>query len=181
MTKNLHYEGELVVAIGKDQPVPPGMSSNENNGKVPGAIMSSEDAMSIVFGYAIACDLTRRDLQKQSKDRRHPWDTSKSFEDSCPCSAIVSHKDELPPQSKLTTYVDDDRRQEALLSDMTWSVPEIIMHLSKYYRLRSGDLILTGTPAGVGALNVGNTVKIRVMEDSNDIIPPCEFQIGDKA
>ena len=180
MTKNLHYEGELVVAIGKDQPILPGLSSNEAGSKVPGSILSSEDAMSMVFGYAIACDLTRRDLQKQSKDRRHPWDTSKSFEDSCPCSAIVSHKDELPPQSKLATYVGGECRQEALLSDMTWSVPEIIMHLSKYYRLRSGDLILTGTPRGVGDLTVGSTVKIRVTEDNYDIVPPCEFQIGGK-
>ena len=145
MTKNLHFEGELVVAIGKDQPLAPGKSSIEAGVKVPGSISTSEDAMSMVFGYATACDLTRRDLQKQSKDRSHPWDTSKSFEDSCPCSAIVANIDELPSRSKLSTYVDDECRQEALLSDMTWSVPEIIIHLSRYYRLRSGDLILTGT------------------------------------
>ena len=180
MTSNLHYEGELAIAIGRDQPLLPRMSANEADGNVPGAISSTEDAMSIVFGYAIACDLTRRDLQKQSKEKGQPWDTSKSFEESCPVSAIVSLADtQISPNSKLTTHVDAECRQQTLLSDMTWSVPEIIMHLSMYFRLRAGDLILTGTPAGVGPLHIGNTVRIRVTEDEKDILPPCEFEICD--
>jgi fumarylpyruvate hydrolase len=187
MTSNLHFEGELAIAVGKDQ------------AKATTTIDSTDDALSYVLGYAIACDLTRRDVQNDAKQNGRPWDTSKSFEECCPISAIVQRQQ--PPANKeedfltsarLTTTINETCRQDAALYDMTWSVPEIIMHLSRYYQLRCGDLILTGTPAGVGPLLVGDAVRIQVQQKQaqeggtggdggaalwEDVLPPCEFAI----
>lgn len=183
MTSNLHFEGELAIAVGKDQAT------------ATTTIDSIDDALSYVLGYAIACDLTRRDLQNDAKTNGRPWDTSKAFEECCPVSAIVQRQqqnegdDDFLKSARLTTYVNGTRRQDAALNDMTWSVPEIIMHLSRYYQLRCGDLILTGTPAGVGPLSVGDAVRIQVEQAQQgrqggdgassweDMLPPCEFEI----
>jgi fumarylpyruvate hydrolase len=196
MTSNLHFEGELVIAVGKDQATATTSTTSSTT------IDSTDDALSYVLGYAIACDLTRRDLQNDAKQNGRPWDTSKSFEQCCPMSAIVQWQQQQQPHhhhhhhhdflqsARLTTTINETCRQDAALNDMTWSVPEIIMHLSRYYQLRCGDLILTGTPAGVGPLSVGDTVRIQVQQQGGtggegggasalweDVLPPCEFEV----
>jgi len=165
MTSNLHYEGELVVAIGKQ-----------------GLHIKEENAFDHVFGYAVGCDLTRRDLQAEAKKMGRPWATAKGFDFSAPIGAIVPKDDEglegllssSPSSSKISLSVNDEVRQDSSLDQMIWSLPEIIAHLSKYFRLMPGDLVMTGTPAGVDALDVGDSVVI-----SCGNLPPCEFVIGD--
>lgn len=140
-TKDLHHEVELVVALGRDA----------------NAVVSAQDALSLVFGYAVGLDLTRRDLQAQAKDKRLPWDTSKGFDASAPISAIVpvavsGHNFDR----RLWLRVNDELRQQSALSDMVFSVPDIIHELSRLFALRAGDLIFMGTPAGVAALHRGD-------------------------
>jgi len=142
-TKNLHYEGELVVAIGKG-----------------GSDIAAANALNYVFGYAVGIDLTRRDLQKHAKDAGKPWDVSKGFDESAPIGAIrpVSAGGHVTNAS-IWLKVNGARKQHANTADMIWSVGEIIAELSTYYELKPGDLVFTGTPAGVGALNVGDRVE----------------------
>jgi len=141
-TGNLHHEVELVVAIGKG-----------------GAGIAAADALSHVFGYAVGNDLTRRDLQTEARSKGLPWDTSKAFDHSAPLAAIhtveqVGH----PVDARIWLKVNDQIRQDSNLSQLIWSVPEIIAALSTYYTLQTGDLIFTGTPDGIGALVPGDTV-----------------------
>ena len=141
-TNDLHHEVELVVAIGKG-----------------GARITAEDALSHVFGYAVGNDLTRRDLQAQSRAKGLPWDTSKAFDYSAPVAAIhtveqVGH----PVDARIWLKVNDEIRQDSNLSQLIWSVPEVIAELSQYYTLQAGDLIFTGTPDGIGALVPGDAV-----------------------
>jgi fumarylpyruvate hydrolase len=141
-TQNLHHEVELVVAIGEG-----------------GADIAVADAPSHVYGYALGNDLTRRDLQTAAKNAGQPWDTGKAFDCSAPITAItpvsagghVSH-------GRIWLTVNGELRQQADVADMTWDVPHIIAELSTYFRLQPGDLIFTGTPAGVGALKRGDVV-----------------------
>jgi fumarylpyruvate hydrolase len=138
-TANLHHEVELVAAIGED-----------------GAEIAPEAANDHIFGYAVGLDLTRRDLQQISKDRRWPWDTGKSFDFGAPCGDIapaarIGH----PETGAITLNIDGERRQSGDLADMIWSVPDIVGHLSRLFTLRAGDLIYTGTPAGVGPVLPG--------------------------
>jgi len=142
-TANLHHEIELVAAIGKD-----------------GAEITPEAANDHIYGYAVGLDLTRRDLQQISKDRRWPWDTGKSFDFCAPCGNIapaarIGH----PAGGAITLDVDGERRQSGDLADMIWSVPEIVGHLSRLFTLRAGDLIYTGTPAGVGPVLPGQRLN----------------------
>lgn len=141
-TQDLHHEVELVVALGAD--APPGV--------VPVAA-----AMSLVFGVGVGLDLTRRDLQADAKARGMPWDTGKSFDRAAPVSTIVpiDAVDGLATRS-LTLSVNGQRRQHGSLSDLVWSVPEILHELSKLYALCAGDLVFMGTPAGVGPLHIGD-------------------------
>ncbi len=142
-TENFHFEMELVIAVGKE-------------GKdIPLARASDH-----IFGYASGIDLTRRDLQKQAKEKRRPWDSAKGFDQSAPCSAItpaISVGD--LSASKIWLDVDGIRKQEAVISDMIWSTEEIVSHLSALYIIMPGDLIYTGTPAGVGPLTYKNTME----------------------
>lgn len=135
-TGECHYEMEFVVAIGSD---------------VGG------DAMQAVWGYGCGIDLTRRDLQGQAKAARRPWDLGKDFENSAILGPL-SPRDAFGEvgDQRITLEMDGGIMQAARLSDMVWSVPEILAHLSGYYRLRSGDVIMTGTPAGVGPVNPGS-------------------------
>lgn len=141
-TGNLHHEIELVVAIGKG-----------------GADIDVDSAIEQVFGYAVGIDLTRRDLQLAAKERGMPWDTAKSFEQAAPISAI-RRADEIdhPKSGRIWLTVNDDIRQDADISELIWSVPEAIADLSTYFTLAPGDLIFSGTPAGVGAVEVGDRV-----------------------
>src|SRR3546814_59191 len=113
--------------------------------------------MALVLGYALGLDLTRRDLQARAKAKGLPWDTAKGFDRSAPISDIVQivQFGALAAQ-RITLSVNGSVRQRAPLSDMVWSVPEIIAELSRLYELRAGDLIFMGTPAGVAALQPGD-------------------------
>ena len=144
-THELHHEVELVVALGRDAP----------DGELDHAT-----AMSLVFGYGIGLDLTRRDLQAAAKAKGLPWDTGKAFDHCAPISALVPAAGigDLST-STLTLTVNDERRQHGALADLIWSVPEILQELSKLYALRAGDLVFMGTPAGVGPLQVGDTFQ----------------------
>lgn len=141
-TSNLHHEAELVVAIGKG-----------------GAMVSEEAAAAMIWGHAAGNDLTRRDLQAEAKERRRPWDMAKGFDKS----AVVGPVKPGPlADGKLRCLVNGAVRQEASLSDMVWSPVEIIVALSQMVSLSPGDLIFTGTPAGVGPLNRGDTCKVEI-------------------
>lgn len=134
-TSDLHHEIELVVAIGKG-----------------GANIGISQALSHVFGYAVGIDLTRRDLQAEAKDKGRPWDTAKGFDRSAPITALTPAADVTLDASKIWLKVNGTLRQQGALADMIWSVPEIIAELSTLFELAPGDLIYTGTPAGVAAI-----------------------------
>ncbi|MBI1220683.1 MAG: FAA hydrolase family protein [Rhodobacteraceae bacterium] len=145
-TQDLHYEAELVVAIGTG-----------------GADIAEDAALSHVWGYAPGNDLTRRDLQAAAKSLRRPWDMSKGFDLSAVCGALVpvtsvGH----PARARLTCTVNGVERQSTDIADMIWPVPAIIAFLSGLVTLCPGDLIYTGTPAGVGALTHGDTCTIMI-------------------
>lgn len=142
-TSNLHYEIELAVAIGTS-----------------GTAIAVEDALAHVFGYAVAVDLTRRDLQQIAKNRGRPWDSAKGFDQSAPISSIIPVTTMVPDaDASIWLTVNHKAAQSGQLSQMIWSVPEIVSHLSKEFTLLPGDLILTGTPAGVGPIVPGDTVR----------------------
>jgi fumarylpyruvate hydrolase len=140
LTANLHHEIELIVAIGKG-----------------GANVAVADALSLVFGYAVGVDLTRRDLQNASREKQQPWEAGKGFDDSAPISAIRPWSGPSP-LGRITLAVNGVTRQDATVADMIWSTPEIIAEASKLWRLAPGDLIYTGTPEGVGPLVRGDAV-----------------------
>lgn len=141
-TNNYHHEIELVVAIGK-----------------PGFQLAVEDGLSIVFGYAGGLDMTRRDLQIASRDNKGPWDIGKDFENAAVIGPIRRVEDiGHPADGRIHLSVNGEIRQDSDLSHLIWSVPEIIAHLSRFYRLEPGDLIYTGTPDGVGPVDSGDTI-----------------------
>ena len=117
-------------------------------------------ALEHVFGYAVGIDLTRRDLQAESKKAGKPWDTSKGFDQSAPIGTIrpVSATDH-PQRARIWLSVNGDLRQQGDIADLIWSVPEIIAELSALFALAPGDLIYTGTPAGVGAVKPGDRLE----------------------
>jgi 2-keto-4-pentenoate hydratase/2-oxohepta-3-ene-1,7-dioic acid hydratase in catechol pathway len=141
-TSDLHHEVELVVALGRDAP---------REG------FSADDAMSLVYGYAVGLDLTRRDLQAAAKAKSLPWDTGKSFEHAAPISAIVPASEIGDVYARtLTLRVNGTVRQQGALSDLIWNIGDILQQLSQFYDLRAGDLVFMGTPAGVGPLLPGD-------------------------
>lgn len=141
-TANLHHEGELVVAIGK-----------------AGAMVDEVEAALMIWGHAAGNDLTRRDLRAEAKSNRRPWDMAKGFDKSAVIGAI---RPGPMPDTVLRCLVNGVIRQEARLSDMIWDVPAIIAALSRLVSLAPGDLIFTGTPAGVGPLNRGDKCKVEI-------------------
>ncbi|MBZ8117275.1 fumarylacetoacetate hydrolase family protein [Roseovarius sp. LXJ103] len=142
-TADCHYEMEFVIAIGK-----------------PAYKVSQDAAMAAVYGYACGIDLTRRDLQAKAKEERKPWDLGKDFDQSAIMGAITpSAGFGAVGDQAITLEMDGALRQSGHLSEMIWSVPEIIAHLSGFYHLMPGDLIYTGTPAGVGPVHVGARLK----------------------
>ncbi|WP_169567447.1 fumarylacetoacetate hydrolase family protein [Sneathiella limimaris] len=145
-TENFHFEMELVIAIGKD-----------------GKDLKAEEAEDVIFGYAAGIDLTRRDLQAAAKKAGRPWDTAKGFDYSAPCAAITPKEQTSDiEQSRISLSVNGEVKQDAKISDMIWNPFEIVAHLSHFYTIKAGDLIYTGTPAGVGALNPGDTVEGKI-------------------
>jgi fumarylpyruvate hydrolase len=142
MTGNLQHEVELVVALGHG-----------------GSDIPAEQALACVFGYAVGFDLTRRDLQSRAKDKGHPWEMGKSFDQSGPISTLVpSGASGHPASGAIWLKVNGELRQSGDLSRMTWNVAEIIANLSSYVRLEAGDLIFTGTPAGVSTIVRGDVL-----------------------
>jgi len=140
-TQNLHHEMELVVALGAG-----------------GANVAPEQALALVFGYAAGVDLTRRDLQNAAKDKGQPWEAAKGFDAAAPISAIRRWGGPAP-QGRIRLSVNGAVRQDAVVADMIWSVPEIIAEASRLWTLAAGDLIYTGTPEGVGPLVPGDRVE----------------------
>jgi fumarylpyruvate hydrolase len=158
-TENLHFEGELVVALGKGGT----------------RLASQEAAKALIYGQACGCDLTRRDLQAAAKKTGSPWDAAKGFDHSAPMGAIVP-VEQLPPDgfedARLILTVNGEEKQNARLDSMIWTVPEIIMALSKLFTLQPGDLVFTGTPEGVGPVNRGDAVAVAI-----DPLPALNFVI----
>ncbi len=142
-SEDVHHEIELVVALHK---------GGEN--------IPVERALDCVFGYAVGLDMTRRDLQAEAKRLGRPWDTAKSFEKSAPCSPIVPvSQTGNPERGEIGLDVNGAPRQRGDISQMIWSIPEIIADLSTLFTLREGDLIFTGTPSGVGAVQRGDLLE----------------------
>jgi len=145
-TADLHHEVELVVAIQKQ-----------------GSNISVAQAHSFVVGYAVGIDLTRRDLQAEAKQKGRPWDTAKGFDYSAPISPItpLANCGELN-QGNIQLAVNGEIKQRGDISDLIWSVPEILVELSTLFTLQPGDLIFTGTPAGVGPVQKGDKLLASV-------------------
>jgi len=159
-TEDCHHEMEFVVALGAEA-----------------YRVSEAEAMAAVWGYGCGIDLTRRDLQGAAKEKRRPWDLGKDFENAAIMGALTP-KDRFGGigAQALRLTVGDRVAQEARLSEMVWSVPEIIAHLSRFYHLAPGDLIYTGTPAGVGPVVPGDRMRGEI-----EGLVPVEVTIGAEA
>jgi fumarylpyruvate hydrolase len=145
-TRDLQHEVELVAAIAKG-----------------GANIAREAALDHVFGYGVGIDLTRRDLQQEAKDKKRPWDWGKGFDQSAPCSALhpasrISH----PSAGRIHLAVNGTTKQDGNLDKMIWPLPDVIAFISQSMWLEAGDLIYTGTPAGVAAVNPGDVLTAEV-------------------
>jgi fumarylpyruvate hydrolase len=145
-TQNFHFEAELVVAIGKG-----------------GRNIAREAANDHIYGYATGLDMTRRDLQLIARDKGRPWDTGKNVEQSCPLGPIhpASEVGHLV-SGAITLTVNGETKQSSDIADLIWPVEDVIVFLSALYRLEPGDLIYTGTPAGVGAVVPGDKMVVAV-------------------
>jgi fumarylpyruvate hydrolase len=144
-TENFHYEVELVIAIG---------GSGRN--------IAAAQALDHVFGYAVGNDLTRRDLQGASKKKGQPWDTGKAFDASAPIGAIRPASLGHVKRGSISLKLNGETKQQSDIGEMIWSVPDIIAELSTLFALRAGDLIYTGTPAGVGPLKAGDKIECHI-------------------
>eukprot|EP00443_Scrippsiella_acuminata_P065753 CAMPEP_0115439510 /NCGR_PEP_ID=MMETSP0271-20121206/35815_1 /TAXON_ID=71861 /ORGANISM="Scrippsiella trochoidea, Strain CCMP3099" /LENGTH=233 /DNA_ID=CAMNT_0002865207 /DNA_START=20 /DNA_END=721 /DNA_ORIENTATION=+ len=155
----LHYEGELVLAIGGE-----------------GHALPVDAAAGLIWGYGVGVDLTRRDLQNEAKRMKRPWCASKGFDFSGPVGALVPASKFDIAGKTISLKVNGEQKQSSELAKMIWNPAEIISHLSSFYRLAPGDLIFTGTPAGVGPLREGDLCEVTV-----DGLPPCAFRVATKA
>jgi fumarylpyruvate hydrolase len=159
-TANFHYEAELIVAIGKG-----------------GRNIAPDRAAEHVFGYAAGLDMTRRDLQLEAREKGRPWDTGKNVEQSSPLGLIHPVAETGPlARGAIRLTVNDAVRQDADLADLIWPVDEVIAYVSRFYRLEPGDLIYTGTPAGVGAVVEGDRIVVTI-----EGLSPCEILVGPPA
>jgi len=142
-TSNLHYEIELVAAIGTG-----------------GANIKAADAMKHVWGYAVGLDMTRRDLQNEAKKQGRPWEIGKGFDASAPIGPIVpAAQAGNPSDAQISLAVNGTVKQTSTTAKLIWNIAETIEHLSSYWRLEPGDLIFTGTPEGVGAVVKGDLME----------------------
>jgi fumarylpyruvate hydrolase len=147
LSNDVHHEIEMVVAIGKG-----------------GSNIAADKALEHVYGYGVGLDMTRRDLQGEAKKMGRPWDTGKAFDQSAPCSALVpaalcGH----PSQRSIRLMVNGEVRQEGDLNQLIWNVPDTIAYLSTLFTLQPGDLIFSGTPAGVGPIKKGDVLEGEVV------------------
>jgi fumarylpyruvate hydrolase len=145
-TGNYHFEAELVVAIGKEA-----------------AEIESDHALDVVYGYAVGLDMTRRDLQFEARDAGRPWDMGKNFSFSAPIAPIrpVSNHGHVE-SGAIILRVNTEIKQQADIRDLIWSCAEVVAHLSRFERLLPGDLIYTGTPAGVGPVKTGDHIEVTI-------------------
>jgi fumarylpyruvate hydrolase len=146
LTRDMHHEVELVVAL-----------------KGHGRNVKAAQALDLVYGYAVGIDLTRRDLQIASRDIKRPWEAGKAFDMSAPCGALapasaIGH----PKAGRIALKCNGKVRQESDLSQMIWNVAEIIEKLSEMVALAPGDVIMTGTPAGVGPVVAGDRLECEI-------------------
>ncbi|MDQ7994576.1 MAG: fumarylacetoacetate hydrolase family protein [Luteibacter sp.] len=143
VTHDLHHEVEMVVALGSG-----------------GTDLTLEQAAATVWGYGVGLDLTRRDLQAQAKAKGSPWDVAKAFDHSAPVSALVPASEVTPTAAtRISLEINGETRQAATLGDMLLDVPAILSALSKLFELKAGDIVYTGTPAGVSALLRGDRFR----------------------
>lgn len=145
-TSDYHYEAELVAVIGKG-----------------GACIDRETALDHVYGYAVGLDMTRRDLQKSAREAGRPWETGKAFDRAAPIGPVhpaseVGH----PSQANIWLRVNGEEKQNSDISLMIWNVADTIAYLSRFFRLEPGDVIMTGTPEGVGPVVPGDTITMGV-------------------
>jgi fumarylpyruvate hydrolase len=155
-TSNLHHEVELVIAVGQ-----------------AGSNIGEAAALDHVWGYGVGVDLTRRDRQSEAKKLGAPWDTAKGFDHSAPIGALTpTAESRNVTNARIWLKVNEETRQDANTQDMIWSVPEVIAALSHWWELKPGDLIFTGSPAGVGALNPSDEIECGV-----DGLAPLRFSI----
>lgn len=160
-TENFHYEAELVVAIGKG-----------------GRDIAVDNALDHVWGYATGLDMTRRDLQLDARAQGRPWDTGKNVEQSSPLGLIhkAGEGDFDPAKGAIKLTVNGETKQDADLAELIWPVEDIIAFASKLWKLEAGDLIYTGTPAGVGAVVEGDDIEVTIAG-----LTPLTVKIGPKA
>lgn len=156
-TSDCHYEMELVVALG-----------------APAFRIARNDAMAAVYAYATGLDMTRRDLQQIAKDKRRPWDLGKDGEGLAVIAPLTRAAEFTPATQRIALTLNGEARQDAVLSDMIWPVADLIADLSRFYHLGPGDIIMTGTPAGVGAVQPGD-----VLRGTIEGLSPVDLTIGD--
>lgn len=157
-TKNYHFEAELVIAIGTE-----------------GAKVSEADALDLVFGYAVGLDMTRRDLQLEARDKGRPWEVGKNFAFSAPMAAIRPASEGHMTNAPIRLTVNGEVKQDADIADLIWDCAETIAYVSRFERLLPGDLIFTGTPAGVGAVVPGDVIDVTI-----EGLEPLRVTIGEK-
>jgi fumarylpyruvate hydrolase len=153
---DVHHEAELAVAL-----------------KSGGRNIPVDTALDHVYGYAVSLDMTRRDLQGAAKKMGRPWETGKAFEQSAPITPLVPVSESgHPDRGAIRLTVNGDLRQEGDLNQMIWKIPEMISYLSDYFELAAGDVILTGTPSGVGPVQRGDRIVVSV-----DGLPSLEVTV----
>jgi len=155
-TNNLHHEVELVLAIGK-----------------AGTKIPIDQATDYIVAYGVGIDLTRRDQQAEAKKSGGPWDVAKALDQGAPIASLA--KTPPPADANIWCKVNGETKQQGTLSQMIWSLSEIIHHLSERFQLCPGDLIFTGTPAGVGPLNIGDTVEAGI-----DGLPGLQLSVKER-
>ena len=158
-TANFHYEAELVIAIGR-----------------AGAAVPKDRALDLVYGYAVGLDMTRRDLQFEARDKGRPWDTGKNFAFSAPISTIrpVAQGGHIS-SGAIRLTVNGAVKQDADIADLIWDCAETIAYVSRFEQLLPGDLIFTGTPAGVGPVKPGDAIDVTI-----DGLEPLRVTIGER-
>ena len=156
-SSDVHHEVELVVAL--------------HDG---GTNISVDEAMSLVYAYGVGVDMTRRDLQGEAKEKSRPWEAGKTFLHAAPCAALhkFSEVGQLD-EASITLRINGDTRQSGDVNQMIWKVPEIISRLSELFVLQPGDMIYTGTPAGVGPVRAGDRISARI-----DGLPELAFKVS---
>ncbi|WP_223423137.1 fumarylacetoacetate hydrolase family protein [Tateyamaria pelophila] len=153
-TSDVHHEAEMLVAL-----------------KTGGTNIPVEKALDHVFGYGLSLDMTRRDLQGIAKKAGRPWEIGKAFEQSAPCGPLLPASEiGHPDAGRVELKVNGEIRQEGDLNQMIWKVPEMISYLSEYFELAPGDVILSGTPSGVGPVSKGDTMELSIEGLGNLIV-----------